>query len=160
MTVTAWIKPDGIQPDYSPIFMLDGPVAAGFNFLPGSNHLGYHWPGGQRRWDSGLTAPAGEWSHVAMVVEPSGMTLYVNGRGSKQTLSLDTVNFDSGSRRQLQRLGGRFVKGSLEEVCIYDKSLTQNEIRELMHLTKAPEEFPNPLVIISSTKPADRRSTG
>ncbi len=144
LTISAWIKPDGIQPDYSAVFMLDGSVAAGFNFLPGNNHLGYHWPGGQWWWDSGLTAPAGEWSHVAMVVEPSGVTLYVNGRGSKQSIALNSVNFDSGSRLgNYKGWGGRFVKGSMDEVCIFDKSLTQEEIRELMHLTKAPAEFPN-----------------
>ncbi len=144
LTITAWIKPEGIQPDYSPIFMLDGDVAAGFNFVPGSNHLGYHWPGGQWWWDCGLTAPAGEWSQVAMVVEPTGVTLYVNGRGAKQSIALDPVNFDSGNRLgNYKGWGGRFVKGSIEEVCIFNKSLTQEEIRELMHLTKAPEEFPN-----------------
>ncbi|MBC7777040.1 MAG: T9SS type A sorting domain-containing protein [Phycisphaerae bacterium] len=143
LTITAWIKPDGIQPEYSAIFMHDG-ATAGFNFLPGNNHLGYHWPNGQWWWDSGLTAPDGEWSHVAMVVEPTGVTLYVNGRGSKQSFTPDVVNFDSGSRLgNYKGWGGRFVKGSMDEVCIFNKSLTQNEIRELMHLTKAPEEFPN-----------------
>jgi len=143
LTFTAWIKPDGIQPEYSAIFMHDG-ATAGFNFLPGSNRLGYHWPGGQWWWDSGLTAPDGAWSHVAMVVEPTGVTLYVNGRGSKQSFSVDPVNFDSGSRLgNYKGWGGRFVKGSIDEACIFNKALTQAEIRELMHLTKDPAEFPN-----------------
>jgi hypothetical protein len=143
MTVTAWIKPDGIQPEYSAIFMHDGSTA-GFNFLPGSNHLGYHWPDGAWWWDSGLTAPAGEWSHVAMVVEPTGITLYLNGRGSKHSFTVPAVNFDSGVRLgNYKGWGGRFVKGSLDEVCVFDKTLTQSEIRELMHLTKNPAQFPN-----------------
>lgn len=144
LTVTAWIKPDGIQTDYSSIFMLDGSVAAGFNFLPGNNHLGYHWPGGAWWWDSGLTVPDGQWAYVAMVVEPTGVTLYVNGKGSKHAFTAGLVNFDSGSRLgNYKGWGGRYVKGSFEEVCIFDKALSQNEIRELMHLTKAPAEFPN-----------------
>ena len=144
LTVSAWIKPEGIQPEYSAIFMLDGPVAAGFNFLPGGNRLGYHWPGGQWWWDSGLSAPDGQWSHVAMVVEPTGITLYVNGRGVKQSFNVAAVNFDSGNRLgNYKGWGGRFMKGSLEEACIFNTALSQNEVRELMHLTKAPEEFPN-----------------
>jgi photosystem II stability/assembly factor-like uncharacterized protein len=143
LTVTAWIKPDGIQPEYSAIFMHDGETA-GFNFRPGDNSLGYHWPGGQWWWNSGLIAPSGEWSHVAMVVEPTGVTLYVNGRGSKQSFTVPAVNFDSGNRLgNYKGWGGRFVKGSMEEVCVFDKSLTQDEVRELMHLTKEPEAFPN-----------------
>ncbi len=143
LTVTAWIKPEGIQPEYSAIFMHDGETA-GFNFRPGDNSLGLHWPGGQWWWNSGLIAPSGEWSHVAMVVEPSGITLYLNGRASKQSFNVLPVIFDSGNRLgNYKGWGGRFVKGSMDEVCIFDKSLTQEEIRELMHLTKAPEEFPN-----------------
>lgn len=143
LTITAWIKPDGIQPDYSAIFMHDGQTA-GFNFRPGDNSLGYHWPNGQWWWNSGLIAPSGEWSHVAMVVEPSGITLYLNGRGSKQSFAVPAVNFDSGNRLgNYKGWGSRFVKGSMDEVCIYNNALTQSEIRELMHLTKAPEEFPN-----------------
>ena len=143
LTVSAWIKPEGMQPEYSPIFMHDG-QSAGFNFLPGNNHLGYHWPGGQWWWDSGLTAPAGEWSYVAMVVEPTGITLYVNGRGVKQNFNVTPVNFDSGNRLgNYQGWGGRYVKGSIDEVCIFNKSLTQNEIRELMHLTKVPSNRPD-----------------
>lgn len=143
LTITGWIKPDGIQPEYSAIFMHDGETA-GFNFLPGNNALGYHWPNGQWWWNSGLVAPAGVWSHVAMVVEPSGITLYLNGRASKQNFSVPPVNFDSGNRLgNYKGWGGRFVAGSLDEFCVFDKSLTQGEIRELMHLTKAPEEFPN-----------------
>lgn len=143
LTVSAWIKPDGIQPDYSCIFMHDG-ASAGFNFLPGSNHLGYHWPGGAWWWDSGLVAPDGVWSHVAMVVEPSGITLYLNGRASKHSFSAEPVNFDSGNRLgNYKGWGGRYVKGTIEEVCVFNKSLTQNEIRELMHLTKNPAEYPD-----------------
>ena len=143
LTVTAWIKPTGIQPDYSAIFMHDGETA-GFNFLPGSNRLGYHWPGGQWWWDSGLSAPDGVWSHVAMVVAPTGITLYVNGRASTQNFAVNPVHFDSGIRLgNYKGWGGRFVQGTIDEVCVFNKSMTQNEIRELMHLTKNPAEFPD-----------------
>jgi hypothetical protein len=123
--------------------MHDG-TTAGFNFRPGNNSLGYHWPGGAWWWDSGLIAPAGEWSHVAMVAEPNGITLYVNGRASKHVFNVPLVNFDSGNRiGNYQGWGGRFVKGSLDEVCVFNRALTQAEIRELMHLTKAPADQPN-----------------
>ena len=144
LTLSTWIRPEGIQPEYSAIAMLDGPVAAGFNFRPGDNSLGYHWPGGQWWWNSGRIAPPGVWSHVAMVVEPTGITLYVNGVGSKQSFAAAPVLFDASMRLgNYKGWGGRYVAGSLDEVCVFDRSLSQDEIRELMHLTKAPEEFPH-----------------
>ncbi|MDX1911892.1 MAG: LamG-like jellyroll fold domain-containing protein [Saprospiraceae bacterium] len=143
LTVSCWIKPDGIQPEYSAIFMHDGETA-GFNFRPGDNSLGYHWPGGQWWWNSGLIAPSGVWSHVAMVAEPTGITLYLNGRAAKHTFNVAPVNFDSGNRLgNYKGWGGRYMKGSMDEVCIFDRALTQAEIRELMHLTKVPDEQPN-----------------
>ncbi len=45
LTITAWVKPDGIQPDYSAIWMNETGDAGGFNFKNGNNSLAYHWPG-------------------------------------------------------------------------------------------------------------------
>jgi hypothetical protein len=143
MTVSAWIKIDGIQPDYSSIFMLDA-TAAGFHFQPGNNHLGYHWPSGAWWWDSGLAVPDKVWAHIAMVVESTGVTLYLNGIKSKHSFTVPLVNFSSISRLGNYRgWGGRFMKGSIDEVCIFNNSLTQNDIRDLMHHTKVPANMPN-----------------
>ncbi|MBK7427078.1 MAG: PKD domain-containing protein [Saprospiraceae bacterium] len=62
-TVTAWVYPDGFQPEYSGIFMNDD-ESAGFNFIGNNNTLGYHWPNGAWWWDSGLQVPANQWSYV------------------------------------------------------------------------------------------------
>ena len=138
-TVTAWVKADGIQPDYASIFMHDGDESAGLHFQPSNNHLGYHWPNGQWWWDSGLSCPSGEWTHVALVVLPNKVTIYVNGIGSTQNISLPPVNFSSGSQLgSYKSWDGRYMKGDLDEVCIYNSALTQAEIREKMHLRKIP----------------------
>ncbi|HPI08597.1 MAG TPA: hypothetical protein PLM41_19515, partial [Saprospiraceae bacterium] len=144
LTVSCWIKIDGIQTDYSSIFMHDGD-AAGFNFVPGNNHLGYHWgEAGAWWWDSGLEVPQHVWTHVAMVVEPTGVSVYVNGKKSKNAFTAPAMNLNSGFRLgNYHGWGDRYVKGDIDEVCIFDNSLTQNEIRELQHLTKDPTAFPN-----------------
>ncbi len=157
-SVTAWVKPDGEQPDYSPIFMQDGD-AAGFNFQPGNNKLGYHWPNGAWWWESGLTVPAGEWSHVAMVVEPDGITLYVNGIGSKHQFTTSKANFSSGARLgNYQGWGDRFMKGDLDEVCLYNRSLTQADIREKMHLRKIPADETDMLAYYQFNEPGGSTS--
>jgi hypothetical protein len=143
LSITAWVKPDGIQPDYSSIFMHDGD-AAGFNFREGNNTLGYHWPNGAWWWDSGLIAPAGQWSHMAMVVTPDSISLYLNGRRATHAFDVPPLDFTETARLGNYRgWGGRYMKGDIEEVCVFDKSLSQNEVRELMHLTKKPAERPD-----------------
>ena len=144
LTITAWIKIDGIQPDYSCIFMHDGP-SAGFNFRPGNNHLGFHWDTGPWWWDSGLEVPDGEWAHVAMVVSPTEVRLYLNGESSANTFTVPAMDFTQFANRlgNYKGWGSRYMKGQIDEVAIYDKSLTENEIRDLRHLTKVPSNSPN-----------------
>ncbi len=143
LTVTAWVKPNGIQPDYSAIFMGDGPDAAGFNFKDGTNKLAYHWPGGQWYWNSGINVPADQWSFVALVVKPTGVTVYCNEQSASHNFTLvptDIPAFRIGSYRDWD---SRNMNGSIDEVAIYNRALTTSEIRELRHLTKKPEADPS-----------------
>ena len=94
VSISAWVKPNGIQPQYSGIVMNDG-TSAGFNFREDNNTLAYHWPGGAWWWDSGLEIPAEEWSHVAMVVSPTSMTVYVNGEGATHATSAPSMKFST-----------------------------------------------------------------
>lgn len=144
-TVSAWIKPNGIQDEYTGIVMGDGP-AAGLNFRPNMK-LAYHWPGGQWWWDSGLTVPADEWSHVAMVVTPNSITVYLNGMGATHNITPQMVNMQTMKIGSYQGWDGRNFKGEIDEVCIWNRSLTQNEIRELRHLTRTgPAPYTDDLV--------------
>jgi len=136
-TVTAWIKPEGIQDKYAGIFFNDDD-SAGLNFGD-DNNLRYHWPGGSWSWDSGLTATAGEWSHVALVAEPSGVTIYLNGVGVKHNDAINTATFGTGKIGSYKGWDSRNYRGQIDEVCIWNKSLTQEEIRDYRHLVKNPE---------------------
>lgn len=137
-TVTAWVKPDGIQDDFTGIFMSNG-SAAGFNFKNGNNSLAYHWPGGQWWWNSGLIVPADKWSHVAMTVDPTGISLYLDGIPSRHSISLSPADINSFRIASYQGWNSRNYKGQIEEVCIWDRALSQDEIRTGRHLTKSPE---------------------
>lgn len=142
LTFSAWVKITGTQPDYASIFMHDG-ESAGLHFQPNNNRLGYHWPNGAWWWDSNLTVPTGEWTHVALVVEPTKVTIYVNGVGASHTgLTLPAVDFRGNMSRLMNYKGwdGRYVNGTIDEVCLYNRALTQAEIREKMHLTRLPAD--------------------
>ena len=139
-TITAWVKPDGIQNEYTGIVMNDG-NAAGFNFRQ-NNMLAYHWPGGAWWWDSGLIVPSGQWSYVAMVVQPGSVILYVNGISATHNTGVQSVTLDDIRIGSYQGWDGRNFRGQMDEVCIWNRSLSQDEIRLQRHLTKDPGTDP------------------
>lgn len=141
LTVTAWIKPDGIQPEYSGIWMNDA-TAAGFNFRETNNTLGYHWPGGAWWWDSNLTVPENQWSYVALVVQPGSVTVYVNGVSATHTTAIQSVTLDDIRIGSYQGWSGRNYKGEIDEVCVWNRALSEDEIRLKRHLVKDPAVDP------------------
>ncbi|MBR9922449.1 MAG: T9SS type A sorting domain-containing protein [Bacteroidetes bacterium] len=141
-TLTAWIKPNGNQSEYSGIVMNNN-TAAGLNFKS-DNELGYHWPGGAWWWNSGLTAPSGEWSYVALVATPDSITVYLNGEASTHVTTLDPVALSTFNIGSYQGWGGRNVFGEIDEVCMWNRSLSRDEIREMRHLTKSADITADP----------------
>ncbi len=134
-TITAWVKPIGIQPEYSGIVMNDG-SSAGINFREANNTLAYHWPGGAWWYDSNLEVPSDEWSYVALVAEPNSITLYLNGVAATHSTSVDPVDITSFKFGSYQGWGSRNMTGEMDEVCLWSRSLSEQEIREWRHLTK------------------------
>ncbi|MFM2268398.1 MAG: hypothetical protein RL757_1839 [Bacteroidota bacterium] len=141
ITVMAWIRPNaGTQSSYAGILSCSG-VNVNLNYRD-NNELGLHWndASGSYSWSSGLIVPADEWSHVAMVANGTNMKLYLNGQEKSLStynppaLNLDNRQWYIGNDRNNS---GRTFKGKIDEVCFYNRVLTQNEIREKMHLVKS-----------------------
>lgn len=143
-TFSAWVRPTGIQVDNAGIVMGKSIAGANYGISVGQNNeLTYYWPGGTSGFLSDMYLPVNEWSHVALVVETDTITIYLNGTGVKQ------VSFPLGI--QLNNLHiGRFVdnnernwKGKIDEVAIWKRALSREEIRDLLHLAKNPEADPD-----------------
>ena len=143
VTISCWVKADPVQNDRAVfVFARGGSTVTGIGFSTGTK-LSYHWNGSEWWWDSGLTLPPDIWTHVALVVTPVSATIYLNGIGSTNFVNHEPEAFDtpiilgwdpnSNSRR---------FRGLIDEVAIWNKALTQEEVRELMHLTKIPDEQP------------------
>ncbi|MBK8699275.1 MAG: PKD domain-containing protein [Saprospiraceae bacterium] len=145
-TVTAWVKPNGIQSDYSAIWMNETGDAGGFNFKNGNNSLAYHWPGGQWWWNSGLIVTPNVWNFVAMVVKPTGITLYCNESIATHNIMLTPLNINGFRIGNYKGWGDRNVNGYIDEVAVYNRVLSTVEIRDLRHLVKHPE---NDLSLVS-----------
>ncbi|QOD60813.1 T9SS type A sorting domain-containing protein [Polaribacter haliotis] len=139
-TFSAWIKPNGIQEDYSGIFMTQSGSPFGLNFVSGNNTIGYHpiW-----YWSSGLIAPADEWSHVALVSNGTDVKIYVNGEESIRETAISSEVF---SKINLGRYGNgyssRYTNMEIDEVSIWNRPLSKDEIREWRHLTKSDTSNP------------------
>lgn len=136
LSITAWVKPYGIQNDYTGIVMNDGDATAGFNFANGNNTLQYHWPGGLWWWDSGLIVEADMWSHVAMVATPTAMKLYLNGKEAVHNTSLTPVLLESMKIGSYKGWSSRNFNGEIDEVGIWTRALSNDEIQNFRHLTK------------------------
>ncbi len=140
MTLSCWIKPNGTQTTTAGIIFSGSGGASGFNF-GNNNQLGYHWAGsaGTYNWTGGPTITSGEWSHIALTISPTNATIYLNGipYSRSGTYTHPSVLFDQIFKFGRDRTSStRYFIGQMDEVCIYNRTLSQNEIRELMHLTK------------------------
>jgi hypothetical protein len=139
-TTSAWIKPDGSQSGFAGIVTngewcahCNTPIGLIFDYY--GNRLYYRWPDGSN-WgsNSGMTVPLNEWSYVAMVVTPDSVTLYMNEQSWVSHVTLSPVDFPTLYIGKGHYSG--YFKGDIDEVTIWERALSQDEIRELRHLTK------------------------
>jgi autotransporter-associated beta strand protein len=98
--------------------------------------LGYTWndAAASYNWQSGLFPTADQWNFVALVVEPTQATVYLDsGAGmqpSANTLAHGTAAW-SGVRFGSDPYGGRDYKGSLDDVAVYAYALPPDEIENI-----------------------------
>lgn len=143
VSMTAWIKRDGPQTHFAGIlFCRGGTTTAGLS-ITSTHQLRYHWNDGGWWVVTGLTVPDGEWSHVGLVVHPDKVVVYLDGRSFVETVARGPEAFDTPLHIGSDPAGGRFFKGWIDEVCVYDRALSDDEIRASMHLTKKPAEDPS-----------------
>lgn len=136
LTITGWVKRDGSQAAWAGlVFCRGGTTTVGFNFGT-HDELRYHWDGGQYGWDSGLVVPDGVWTFVALTVRPNAATIFMdagsglqfaNHSGTHRAQAFDatlTIGRDPNSST-------RSFHGSLDEIRVYDRSLSLGELQDL-----------------------------
>jgi len=145
VTMTAWIKRDGTQSESFTgiVYCRDGSTTAGIGFggtdnFEINNELAYNWNETRAawRWHSSLILPDNEWVFVALLVQPTKATLYLGQDGilssATNSISHDIEEFDG-----VTRIGhdvhtdGRFFRGTIDDVRIYNYALSQGEIAEI-----------------------------
>lgn len=138
ITLSAWIKINSTQPSFAGIIFTGSGGATGLDFRS-NNQLGYHYNNAAATYNfaGGPTVPMNTWVHVALVTTSSYATLYMNGVPYVNNSPNAPINFNGSFNIGNDRDNtSRTMTGLIDEVCIYNRALSQNEIREQMHLTK------------------------
>jgi len=145
VTITAWINPTAAEASLNTlVFCRGGGTVAGLRYSSGldangNRTLGYAWNDetGPANWNSQLAPPQNQWSFVALVVTPTNATIYMinsNGLASAglpythvpQAFSAATwIGDDANSG------GGRTFSGMMDEVAIFKRSLSREDIVNL-----------------------------
>ncbi|MHC4912484.1 MAG: LamG domain-containing protein [Planctomycetota bacterium] len=156
-TLTAWVQRNGDQVPWSGIVFCRGPntlndqwpsTVSGIGFGGESktatvHDLRYHWDDWWWSFETGLTVPDGEWTFVGLVVSPDRATVYKSNGTTLESKSNVTYHgpdawdanaFVGCDPQKLSPAPGTFhrmVYGQIDDVRIYDSSLTVNEIMGL-----------------------------
>jgi hypothetical protein len=141
VTMAAWIYPTGTQTPFAALVACrGGGDGSSFNFTGtmdpnGNPTLGYTWnnDGNTWGWDSGIVPPANQWSFAALVVTPTNATVYLinaNGLASAQhTYNHAVASFFAPSTIGQDPLSGsRTFNGTIDEVAVFNKALTQGQL--------------------------------
>ena len=139
VTFLAWIYPTVLEADYAGLFMTRAATQAGIDFTT-SGQLGYTWNGNSSNswgFQSGLVPPLNEWSMVAVAIQPTMATLYLCTGGSV-TNAINLVPHDVEAWGGPAAIGndpccggGRVFKGTIDEVALFEKALSFDQIDTL-----------------------------
>ena len=122
-TFSAWINPTGVNATYNSIIVQDN--TNGLWFVPGS---GFTWEIGGTDHFSSASVSNNIWSHVALVVNGGSATWYINSAAQGTAAGCTGFTFveigDDG-------VGSDVLEGSLDDVRIYNRALSAQEITYL-----------------------------
>jgi len=132
VTITTWVKQAASQTAWSGI-VFDNISHSGLT-VGTAGELRYSWNGGESNWNSGLTPPADTWTFVALVIEPTKVTIHMDsGSGFQSATRSATHNRAAFGSTQIgadQRDPlSRFYTGGIDDVRIYDYSMTESQLR-------------------------------
>jgi hypothetical protein len=139
VTFECWVKRSGDQPSYTGLIIhrnTNVTGACGLCFHGSSNHLGYWWndAANTSSWDSGLLPPDSQWTYAALSVTPSQAIISMFD-GTTWSTATNSVTHAVQAFAGLTRVGsdgalsGRWFKGAIDEVAIYNSALTQSQLR-------------------------------
>ena len=85
------------------------------------------------------SAPMGEWVHLTFVSNDQGTTLYVNGVEQDHIdLAINGPMNRIGSNNSVNLAGGGFLNATIDQLSVFDRSLTADEVKDLVDVDSEP----------------------
>jgi hypothetical protein len=135
MTMEAWVYANGTQNAAAGLIFARGntTLASGLGFgYANSTKIGYTWnnTGSTYNWTGGPTYPLNTWFHIALVIEPTKATIYLNGVPYVNNVANAAVNFADIMQLATDNCCvGRNFNGQMKEVRIWTTARTQAEVQ-------------------------------
>jgi hypothetical protein len=147
-TIAGWVYKGTDQALNAAIyFHRSSPDVFGLSTYPdpvaGGDALRYTWNGAFFNFASGLILPTNQWAFVALVVQPSGATLYLQDGTGMKTAN-NPANHPSQNLSATSYIGWdnyqqtRRWKGRIDETMLFDRALSGSEIDSLYQAGALP----------------------
>jgi len=127
-TFSTWVYYDGTPDTYDAI-IFDRGSATGLN-THDSNYVSTHWNNdGGEAFNSGIIPSANKWNYMVGTVSPTESRYYLNDvRGNTQVRSRSSHTFGQLQLARDSATLGRYTKGRISQILLYDRELTPNEV--------------------------------
>jgi len=128
ITIACWVNPSKLNGIQS-FLGLEGSYA----FKAAGERISFTTPGISDHYSSNITLEAGTWQHVAVTFLPEqteGLLFYLNGIETDRMTS-STMNTGRGSLLIANNQWGETYAGLIDDVCVYNHVLDQDEIKRL-----------------------------
>jgi hypothetical protein len=132
LTVSAWINPDDIPSSDRWIIVekLDGGFYLTYN---SASQIAVYWYGtsSQGYHNSVSTIDVNEWTHVLATWNSTHVLIYINGEEDRVVETQTPGSATQGNLVIGKESSNRFFNGSIDEVIIWNRSLTASEVGDL-----------------------------
>ena len=138
-TFLAWLNLNGNQGQYDGVIMCHGGSTWSGMMMASANRLGYQWNDDSGTWgyNSGPVLPTNQWVLAAVVVTNSYAVFYMGQTNGVITATTNNHThifqaFDAPVDVGQDPFGGRWFNGLMDEVCIWNRSLSAGEIGQIL----------------------------
>jgi hypothetical protein len=159
-TIVCFINPSATIPNdlFGIVFERgSGSDVSGLNYFGTSGgHLGYTWNGdpASYAWDSGLIPTPGTWNFVAVSVGPTNTTMYLDtGTGLQTAVNITNATpglWAANTHLGTDPLGNRIYGGGLDEVAVFNSTLSTADIQAIHDAAFSGAFTPQPPTVLVS----------
>lgn len=137
VTMMGWVRIDSenVLQGVKPLIFFRGNNTSPCGIHLTDGNLRCHWNDGMYNLATPLTltkADLGRWTHVALVVRPNRLELYMDGQIAYFTRTLAGAKIGSMLMLGQNSSGDKWFSGAFDQVSLWNRSLSEDEVRYYM----------------------------